>query len=221
MRILHCTYLDPLSRIARIHLAEKMLDFTLNPESMGPNGSDLYRLSPTGEVPILEDNGTIVPDGHLIPEYLEDTYTENVLLPHDPPSRLETRRLISWINHKFYDEVTRYLVNERVTKPFKDKTQPKSEVIRAGRANLKPHLKYFEFLLEKRNWISGDTMTLADITLAGHLSCLDYLNEIDWLKAPILMDWYQKFKSRLSMKEILKDRIPHISPPSTYSNLDF
>ena len=57
---------------------------------------------------------------------------------------------------------------------------PNSEMIKSGLKNLKFHLNYLNWLLEKRKWIACDFLTISDFTVASHLSSLDYINDINW-----------------------------------------
>ena len=221
MRTLYHSWLDASSRKARLHLAEKGLSVTLCFEKTWQRRPDFFRLNPAGEVPVLDDDGTIVSGGSVITEYLEETYTEKKLLPDTLNMRLEVRRLNDWMDRKFQSEVTAFLVEERVTKQYTRTGHPNGETIRAGRVNLKSHMGYLGFLLDQRHWIAGDLMTTADIAVAAHISCLDYIDEIDWAQFETIKAWYQRFKSRPSMREILNYRVAELEPPAHYDDLDF
>jgi glutathione S-transferase len=64
-------------------------------------------------------------------------------------------------------------------------------------------------------------MSFADMAAAGHLSCLDYLDEVPWDEFPSARNWYVRLKSRPSFQPLLTDRLPGIPPPLHYDNLDF
>lgn len=221
MRTLYHSWLDVPSRKVRLHLAEKGLEVTLQFEKTWERRAEFFKLNPAGEVPVLEDGPMVVPGGGVIAEYIEETYPQQSLLPADPHERLEVRRMCTWMDVKFYQEVTRYLVEERVTKRFLKMGHPNGDAIRAGRGNLRPHLDYLGYLLEQRHWLAGERLTLADVSAAAQLSSLDYLDEMDWALNPTVKEWYQRFKSRPSMRDILADRVPGMPPPKHYSDLDF
>jgi glutathione S-transferase len=63
------------------------------------------------------------------------------------------------------------------------------------------------WLLDQRRWLAGNEMTLADFTAAAHLSCLDYISDVDWNRHAVLKDWYAKIKSRPSFRPLLADQI--------------
>ena len=135
--------------------------------------------------------------------------------------RLEVRRICRWLDHKFYKEVTSNIVEERVFKNLKGLGQPSSEFLKAGRSNLKNHENYFEWLLKDRTFMAGEDFSLADISYASYLSCLDYLGEISWSEIPLTKKWYAKIKSRPSFRELLQENIYTIPSSKHYQNLDF
>ena len=99
--------------------------------------------------------------------------------------------------------------------------QPDADAIRAGRQNLHYHLDYIAWLTERRNWLAGDDFSLADISAAAHLSCLDYLDDVPWTDHEPAKDWYARAKSRPSFRALLADNIPGLTPPKHYADLDF
>ena len=76
-------------------------------------------------------------------------------------------------------------------------------------------------LLESRSWLAGSFLTLADFTAAAHLSCLDYISDVDWNRSSNVKDWYAKIKSRPAFRSILADQVSGFPPPPHYTDLDF
>ena len=64
-------------------------------------------------------------------------------------------------------------------------------------------------------------MTVADFAAAAHLSCLDYVGDVDWTRNPGLHEWYAKIKSRPAFRSILADLVAGFTPPEHYADLDF
>ena len=123
----------------------------------------------------------------------------------DAKARAEVRRLALWFDLKFDREVTRNLVGEKLMKRFLGLGHPDSAAIRAGHANLTIHLDYITYLMERRAWLAGAHMSLADIAAAAHLSCLDYIGDVPWEDFPAVKDWYARIKSRPRFRPILAD----------------
>jgi glutathione S-transferase len=112
-------------------------------------------------------------------------------------------------------------VGEKIMKRFLRAGTPDSRAIRAGKTNVHTHLDYIGWLTERRNWLAGEALSVADIAAAAHLSCLDYLGDVPWEDHPAAKDWYARIKSRPSFRPILADHLPGEPPPKHYADLDF
>lgn len=226
MRTLYHWPLDPSSRQARLALAEKKLKFTL--ETVTPwQPSEYFLTLCTEGVPpcLLEDIGgqkTIISTARAICEYAaDDPHGRTALLPSSAKERAEVRRIAHWFDVKFSGDVNAYILSEKLEKGYFAKGSPDPAILREGREHLRFHLEYLSWLLEKRDWLAGPNFSLADIAAGAHLSCLDYLGEINWDQWDDLRAWYQKLKSRPSFRPLLKDVIPGLRAPRHYSDLDF
>ena len=82
------------------------------------------------------------------------------------------------------------------------------EAVRAARSNLRYHLRYIGHLIGARNWLAGDRLTYADLAAAAHLSCLDYLGDVQWDENETAKIWYARVKSRPSFRPLLAERLP-------------
>lgn len=213
--------LSPFSRSVRLVLAEKKIEVELVEERYWEQDPEFLRRNPAGKVPVLRMGGRLLSESAAICEYLEDTTPEPPLLPRLAESRYEARRLVSWFNDKFYHDVTNRLLGERVFKKVMNAGYPDSMNLKAGAKAIKFHLDYMAHLLEQRRWLAGDVMTLADFTAAAHLSCLDYISDVDWNRSEAVKDWYAKIKSRPAFRSILADQLPGFPQPSHYADLDF
>ena len=222
MRTLYHLWLSPFCRKVRIVLAEKKLEVEMRVEPVWERRQQFLALNPAGKVPVLvEPEGTVLSDSMAITEFLEEVYPEAPLIGGTPEERAEIRRLVAWFDHKFNAEVTANLVGEKIMNRFLGLGEPDSRAIRAGHANIRTHLEYIAFLIQRRNWLAGDHMTLADIAAAAHLSCVDYLGDVPWEKHEDAKNWYARVKSRPSFRSVLADHIPGLSPPKAYADLDF
>jgi glutathione S-transferase len=205
----------------RLSLAEKRIEVELIEERYWEKGVEFLRRNPAGKVPVLRYGTKTLTESAAICEYLEECHPEPPLMPTDPDGRFEVRRLVSWFDDKFHDEVTSKLLYERVNKKLAGQGYPDSTNIKAGAKAIKYHLDYMGWLLDMRRWLAGDTMTLADFAAAAHLSALDYISDVDWDRNANVREWYSKIKSRPSFRSILADNVPGFPPPSHYADLDF
>lgn len=230
MLILHHYPLCPHSRFVRLLLAEYGLEPVLIEERAFERRREFLMLDPAGQTPVLvEENASVVPGAGPIAEYIDETrglaLGDQRLLPSEPRGRVEVRRLLDWFNVKFYNEVSRYLVTEKVYKRFMTAEQgggaPDMDLIRAARANVRYHMRYIGFLLEDRNWLAGDRLSYADLAAAAHVSCIDFLGDAPWDEDERARLWYARMKSRPSFRAILADRMQRLTAAPHYANLDF
>ncbi len=222
MRKLYHNWFCPFSRAVRILLAEKGLELNLVHEKVWERRPEFLALNPAATTPVLvEPDGQVLAGIYAVSEYLEEVFPESDMMGSTAKSRAETRRLVSWFHEKFHGEVTHHLITEKVMKRFLAMGEPDSHALRCAANNIRYHLDYICYLNDRREWLSGDNFTLADIAAAAHLSCADYFDSISWDRHEDAKNWYMRVKSRPSMRAILKDRIAGLAPPKHYSLLDF
>ena len=228
LRLYHHPF-DPFSRAVRLSLAEQGLEAELVEERPWERRRDFLVLNPAGTLPVLVDDGVAVCGSYAIHEYLDETRTavapDRRLMPADPRRRAEVRRLLDWFDRKFHEEVTCNLVNERVIKRYMASAQgggaPDAATIHAGRTNIRYHLRYTGHLIRTRNWLAGDSLTVADLAAAAHLSCIDYLGDVPWVEDETAKNWYARVKSRPAFRALLAEGIPGMPPAPAYADLDF
>lgn len=224
--------LCPFSRSIRLALGEIGLAVELAEERPWEWRAEFLSLNPSGDLPVLAlEGGPILCGAYAISEFIAEEIRQHPvdglsvpLFPGNREERAEVRRLVDWFHRKFDREVTRELLIEKVY-PRAGGSAPRppdADVLRAVRANVRHHLSYIGWLAEQRKWLAGDAMSFADLAGAAHLSCVDYLGEVPWDAYPSARLWYQRIKSRPSMRSLLADRVPGTPPPPMqYANLDF
>ncbi len=217
------------SRFVRLVLGEYAERPELSEERPWERRREFLALNPAATLPVLvENDGPPIVGGTVVAEYLDETrgvfQRDRRLLAETPAERAEVRRLVDWFLSKLENEVTRYLVRERVFKgemrPEEGGGPPDASAIRAARANLKHHMRYVGWLAESRDWLSGDRLSYADLAGAAALSILDYLGEIAWEGEPLAKEWYLRVKSRPSFRPLLAERVRGLPPVAHYAELD-
>jgi glutathione S-transferase len=221
--------LSPLSRYVRLILNEYGVEVRLIEERFWERREEFLLLNPAGEIPVLVSEGQpAVPGASIIAEFIEESLPPDGadrLLPHAPGERVEVRRLAAWFNDKFHAEVSAPLVTERVFKRHMTRDQgggpPDTDLLRAARHNIRYHLAYIGWLVQTRDWLAGDRLSLADLAAAAHLSSIDYLGEVPWSEDEAAKNWYARVKSRPSFRPILADTLAGVPASKTYADLDF
>lgn len=222
MRVLHHYWLSSGSRFCRLLLAESKLDALQKLEPWWERQSGFLALNPAGTVPVLvEDDGTVLVGVWAIAEYFEEAGVGASLMPDTPAGRAEVRRLVDWFYGKFEREVVSPLVREKFLNRMTGAGVPSSTVIRMALSNLQVHLGYINHLAERRKWLAGNKISLADLHAAASLSVVDFFGDIHWEEHAEAKLWYARIKSRPSFRGLLADVVTGLTPPVHYSDLDF
>ena len=157
--------ISPQSRKARLIMAEKKMLFVLKEEEPWNISPDIRKINPSGDLPLLIFDGNIISGNYAITEYLEESNPQYKLLPSDVKERAEVRRIMDWFDIKFYNEVYKYVVAEKIIKRFQFKQAPNSKVLKVGLNNLRFHMEYIDYLADKNNYIAGKNLSLADLIM--------------------------------------------------------
>jgi glutathione S-transferase len=225
-RVLYHYPLSPFSRKVRLLLAEKGLTFQLMTENFWERRRSFLAMNPASQVPVLIEHNEneeplVLSDSTAICEYLEEKYPDINMIGNNLSERAEIRRLAGWFNNKFYYEVTKYVLDEKVFKALKNQGEPNSLCIRAAKTNILDHLDYIQFLLKDRTWLAGERFTLADITAAAQISVLDFLGDVPWDRNEKVKHWYSLIKSRPSFRPFFDDFVAGFEPAKHYKQMDF
>lgn len=225
MRSLLGQAFDPATRFVRLALAEKGLQARFVETRESDPDIDLARVNPALTLPVLIDEpptgGEIaVTPVEAISDYLDEAYGETPLLPATSAGRAEARRLRHWFLDKFDREATALIAAPRVA-GGRGRRWGDPEPVREFSTALVWHFDYLSFLLERRRWLAGDRLTLADLAAAAELSVNDYFQLIPWTDFPDVKDWYARMKSRPSMRQILAERLDGQPPAPHYADPDF
>lgn len=225
MRKLYHWPLDPASRLVRLVLAEKHLDFELVVSPPWKPVEEVKRLFANPVGPVLVDQGVhgrvVANTTHAIIEYLEEQYPQIRVLPQLSPDRAEARRVWRWAEQRFELDINGSILAERIAQAVQRTNVPDSTLLRSGAHALKSVLTYLTSLTEQHSYLTGRLLTVADLAVAANLSALDYFGDVPWDNAPDVRDWYVRVKSRPCFRALLKDQIVGTKPAPHYADLDF
>lgn len=117
-------------------------------------------LNPFGQVPVIDDNGTVVWDSIAIMTYLALTYDDGALLPRDPAG---LAHVMAWLG-KTSGPIAYGLATARRINIFKA-----PQDIDAAHQIAHDFLQVMETVLDASLWLTGERLTLAD------LACYSYV----------------------------------------------
>ncbi len=221
-RRLYHTSFSPSCRKMRMLMDEMGLEYKLIEEPVWQQRKEFLEMNPAGDVPVMIDgNGLRLCGSYVVTEYLEEGYQVDSFIGATLGDRAEVRRMIHWADNKLLKEVTQPLLHEKFFCSMLKLGQPDTNKIRRAKKFLEDHIAYFESMLEKHEFIASEHFSLADMSVAAHISLYDYLDDMPWKRNSKLKSWYALMKSRPSMQRVLKDRVRGLKPPAHYENPDF
>jgi len=211
----------PISRQIRVYLKELNLEADIIKESYWERRVEFVKLNPASTVPIIIFDKEAIIGYYAITEFFKENFDNFYLMPKISQEKNLVRQEIYWFNEKFYREVSKIILEEKMIRLLRRIGGPRSDYIRAAKTNLLHHLKYITSSLEAHSYIVSEHLTCADIVVASHISTIDYFAEINWDKFTLIKEWYSIIKSRPSFRKILQDNIAGFTPQKDYANLDF
>jgi glutathione S-transferase len=93
----------PYCARVRIVLAEKDVEYETVVIDLSDRPAWLYEKNPLGKVPVIEEDGFVLPESVVIMEYLEERYPEPALLPADAAERALVRLRIERFDNALGD----------------------------------------------------------------------------------------------------------------------
>jgi glutathione S-transferase len=212
---IHDFILSPFGRKLRLALAEKHLAFAMvpvRPWDVSVPIEELTRL----ELP----DGTVMTDVGACAEYIDEIQPEPRLMPASPLARAQARRWSNWLDGPMWRSVTAIVLSERVLARHGGMGTGGPEALKASLTVLRTCLAQVEQQVEREGSLV-DATTIADLSLAAHLSCLDYFGDVPWQTLPATREWYARIKSRPSFRPLLNETLPGFVPVAHYGDLDF
>jgi glutathione S-transferase len=163
-----------------------------------PDGGDFHKIAPNGYVPALKlANGTILNEGASVLQYLADQQPSAKLAPAwGTPERYQ---LIDTLN---------YLATEVHKHIFHAVFSPNAHesVVAEAKALLAPSLDYISKRLGGRDYLVGDSFTVADAYLVTLLNWYRYVGA-DMARFPAIEAYHQKHLARPSVKRAIAEEM--------------
>ena len=168
----------PFCARVRIVLAEKDIPYEPVVIDLADRPAWLYEKNPSGKVPVLEDDGWVLPESAVIAEYLEERYPEPALLPADPAARAIARLLV----FRFDDFADPYYALRRGADG-------------AGGA-FAGELAHLDALLTQMPYLTGCAYGLTDIDYVPWVIRARELLGVTFESYPALSGWFERLAAR-------------------------
>lgn len=220
--VLHQWEISPYCNKVRRILAHKGLAYSARNYN-GLQAAQASKLSPAGKLPVMDYDGERVQDSSAIAAFLEQKHPENPVFPRDPVERAQCRIWEDWADESlyFYTVYFRWAKPEtfRNTVALLCEGRPKWErwifslaagpgmkrkisyqgLGRLPEARVEEqffgHLDALETILAGRDWLVGDRMSAADISVAAQISEIlrsGSMRDRVTQGRPRLADWLQR-----------------------------
>ncbi|MDP2904661.1 MAG: glutathione S-transferase family protein [Methylovulum sp.] len=134
-------------------------------EQMQP---DFLRLNPNHMIPTLVDGDFVLWESNAIMQYLCSKVPGNSLWPVNPATQADISRWQFWQTAHFGNACGVFIF-ERLIKKFRNLGEPDANQIAKGEAGFHRFASVLEAHLAGREWLVGDTVTLADFSVGSFL----------------------------------------------------
>ncbi len=175
------------------YLEERGLEYTREDygRQFGNTADRAYlELNPNGKVPTLVDGDVVVWESNAILRYLCNRTDDDAFYPSDPALRSQVERWMDWLLASLNSP---YMALFRETK--KPKGERDAQALAAYGAEMAGLLEILGGALEGREWLAGDTISLAEIALGPIVQrCLGFPIELPKLVA--VRAWQQRIAAR-------------------------
>jgi glutathione S-transferase len=219
--VLHQWEMSPFCNKARRCLAFKGLKYDVQ-DYNGLLARKAAALSPVGKLPVLDYDGERVQDSSRIAEFLDGRHPAAPLFPKDPQALAAARLWEDWAGQSvyFYEIYFRMLdpvslergldlickgrpgwervVLRAIFKRRYPKKLAQQGLARQPRADVEKQfftlLGDLDTLLSQRQWLAGDTLSIADISVVAQLDELVRTSDLAprVLALPNLKAWYDR-----------------------------
>jgi len=199
--ILYVFPISIFSQKAMMACEEKALDYVLrevNPLEPGPDAEHLAQLSPWARVPILiSDDQTVVLESSIIAEYVDKRVANGVrLLPEDPAACLHVRYVDRVLEMYFLAALRRIFYASR-----KPEDRSSQAMLTRAHEQLDETYIWLNQELKEREWVAGDTFSLADCSLGVALNRASLVYPFDRYKS--ITAYADRIFQRPSLKTVL------------------
>ena len=174
---------------------QKKIDFA-GGENKKP---EFLAINPSGKVPALgdSDGNVVLSESFAINLYLAQRYSVGKLWPADHAGQAKCLQWTMWAA----TEVEGHVVGLIVEKVFKPEALRSAEVAKKCEELFTPALKYIDAQLAGKEWLLGNSFTIADLQCACVINGLNMVR-FDFAPYPNLAKWLKACTSRPAQMKV-------------------
>ncbi len=164
--ILYGAPVSPFVRKVLAFAAEKSLPLELVPIGLGDQNPDFLACSPFRKMPGFTDGDFSISDSTAIVTYLDAKYPDHPLIPADPENRARAVWFDEFADTILVSAAGPIFFNRVVSPKFMGKPGDDAAAAK-GEADMTPVCDYLERVIPESGYLLGDTLSLADISVAS------------------------------------------------------
>ena len=193
----------PNPRVVKLFMAEKGIEL---PEIMidlrgGENRRAPYNIdvNPAGQTPALQlDDGSMLTAVTAICEYLEERFPEPALIGTTAEARAATRMWTRRVDLKICEPLTNGFRFAEGLALFEPRMRCLPEAAVGLKAIAQDGIRWLDPLIAGRDYVAGDTISLADVMLFAFLDFGASVGQPIDPACTHVLRWYERMKSRPS-----------------------
>ncbi len=190
---------SPYCLKVRMALAAKKLEYRTVEITPAIGQIDIFQKTGQKKLPVLFDKGTTIHDSSSIIRHLEKIEIEPKLIPESLKEASQAQIIENWadttlaksikivfleeltknpilISSLFDNEISDSMQKLLLNIPTKIASQISGLINQKEKESLKQNLEYLSNLIDQENFLIGDKLSIADISVASQLSLLKFPN---------------------------------------------
>lgn len=149
------------------------------------------KINPFGKIPAIDDDGFYLSESHSIMRYLCEKFNNSNIYGENLKLKVKVDQFLDYVATQVDDPVNRILFNNFVAP--KVGVEPSTRSVKEAVFLLETSLPILNKILSENKYLTGDEMTIADISLLATLDPLEVL-EFDVSKFKHLLSWQKSMK---------------------------
>lgn len=201
---------SPFVRKVRVFLAEKGLDYELQPVSPFAPPEGFEKISPLGKIPVLRDGDKHLPDSSVICAYLERKHPSPALYPEDADDFARALWLEEYIDGGVVGKAGPSIFFPLVIDPLTSGKEPDdTEPLRIAGEILPPVYEYLENEIGSDDYFVAGRLSIADIAVATVFVNLRHAGVApERARFPKLRAFLDRMHGRPSFKACIEEETP-------------
>jgi glutathione S-transferase len=164
---IHGATLSPFVRKVRFALAEKGIEYDIEPVIPFGVSDDFKKISPLGKIPVYQEGDFTVPDSSVIIDYLEHVKPSPALYPSDPQERARALFLEEYADTRLVEVIGTVFFQRFVQRNLFQKDPDEALVREAIEEKLPPTADFLEASIGDAEYAVGGRFGVADIAISS------------------------------------------------------